>query len=56
MQTLSAEVLFCRLEHQEPTSREALRGLSNYTIRRESGFTIITIQIGDETIVIRVPP
>jgi len=33
-----------------------LRGLSNYRVQRENGFTIITIQIGDETIIIRVPP
>ena len=36
--------------------REALRGLSNYTIRRENGFRIITIKIGDATIIVWVPP
>ena len=33
-----------------------LRGLSNYTIHREHGATIITINIGGLTVIIKVPP
>jgi hypothetical protein len=36
--------------------RAVMRGFSRYTIHRENKVTIITIQIGDETIIITVPP
>jgi hypothetical protein len=32
------------------------RALSSFTVRREDGATIITINIGGLTIVIKVPP
>lgn len=36
--------------------RAAVRALSRSTIRRENGCTIITLEIGNETVVIRLPP
>ena len=36
--------------------RAVLRGMSRYTIRRENKVTIITIQIGNETLIVEVPP
>jgi hypothetical protein len=36
--------------------RAALRGMSGYTIHRENKITIVTIKIGDETIILKVPP
>jgi hypothetical protein len=33
-----------------------LRGMQNYEIRRENRIMIIEIHIGDETIIIKVPP
>lgn len=36
--------------------RETMRGMRDYKIRREHRVMIIEIQIGDKTIIIRVPP
>lgn len=33
-----------------------LRALSSFTVRRENGATIITINLGGVTIAIKVPP
>lgn len=36
--------------------RVALRGMRDYKIRRENRVVIVEIHIGDETIIIKVPP
>jgi len=36
--------------------RVVLRGMRDYSIHRENGITILTIRIGNETIIIEVPP
>jgi len=36
--------------------RTVLRALSNYTIHREGGATVITINLGVLTIIIKIPP
>ena len=36
--------------------REALRGMLNFTISREHGVEIIKIEIGSETVILKIPP